>query len=106
MAQFKIYAQPANFYAVKPMREGEDPIIMQSVLYGVAPLACEIITGNLQSAIAAAAQAMNAKLIATNPAQPFAISTLPIGRKPPGFDAARVALRPSYYGPVAPVPNY
>jgi len=105
MAQFKIYAMPATFYAVKPMRADEAPIIMQSVTFGRKPLACEVVTGNLQAAIAAV-QSMSAALIASNPDQTFAISTLPIGRKPPGFDAARAALRPSYYGQVAPVPAY
>lgn len=101
--QFYTYALPATFYAVKPFTAGDPPIIMQSVGYPEAfDLLAEVSAeGSLRDAIATA-QGMHARLIAENPDRPFITITRPIGRKCPGFDAARLALSPSYYGPHAP----
>jgi hypothetical protein len=99
--KFRTYALPATFSAVRPFTAGDPPIIMQSVAYGNAPLAVVSAEGSLRDAIAAA-QGMHAKLVAENPDRTFTITTSPIGRKCPGFDAARLALSPSYYGLHAP----
>ncbi len=98
MAQIRVLAMTASFYTV-PMapKDGgvREPVVMVSVAFGAKALHdSRHDVRNVAEAVGIV-ERVRGEVQAANPGQGFVVRTNAMGRKPSGFDAARVALNPS-----------